>query len=463
MSNPESRLYEDDFFIEPTVSSEDDRNWYPLKPIIIKASEAHSTGQVKFEKVNENTRRVRFSHPDLEKHVGKKTLTIEEDKLILGNIEAAFEDLEEPFSSLAEAGYVEGRPLFEWFNEIKTKYTEQKNALRQTGSVEEPDEGAYVWDPLSGALISYPRKELLRLALKASNSDLIDTLEGLLQWTEQQEQLSQVVVGFGGGSIGGNNFKAWVVTGCPEEAKIADADYLSIQNFNRIMGSDFLNYTYSEAMAKRTGTNRILKVDFHARVATLLYPYMKVDRYPAFLTEANIDDFLFGNIDEPGLDIFNEEVHDVLFKYESRKRIVDEIKNGTLDQMAVVTASDFGKTAHMSERIYSHDNLQISEFTSDEKLQDIYEQAYYGGKEEMFRLAGWIYGVRFGLKNSNEVPADAVGVVDLPTLEPKFSAWINGASRVPTASIPQLGGTAWQSAGKTAIRLAEIGLQLKAR
>ena len=144
-------------------------------------------------------------------------------------------------------------------------------------------------------LVELPKHELYNQLRTTRNRFLITENE--------QELFSKARIGIAGMSVGQLVLQTTVLSGGPENIRIADFDTLSITNLNRLPSS----------VCELT----LPKVDAATRRALELNPFLNIEPFTEGLTSENMDRFMTGNGTEK-LDVFVEEIDSIHLKIASR-------------------------------------------------------------------------------------------------------------------------------------------------
>ncbi len=409
----------------PTQS---DRN-HELQPLLIPAAVAHTEGYVRYEEDGA----VRLRHPLLQSVIGVSEKTLAPSQQHPG-VFASFMDLSRALSSQANSPTLaSGRSLRDEFEAEFERYRQLVGEAEARG-VWEPDYGTYVYDHVTDRLFLIAPERWHRVALTTSTGALLRDVDEKLHWAQTRDKLAGAVVGVIGASVGSNVVEALARELRPHSMKVADPDWVELNNLNRLERADLGALTQSRAARSdlRNGFElpRFNKATFAAYLQQRIDPYAEYFVYPEGLDESNLDQFLLGSEWEPRLDLVVEEADDLELKWTVRKRC-------RALGIPVMMLTDFGHLAilHFQDFARSKD-LPLAYECSDSEGEALLERALTtGNRDDAFSFVRAFVG------------SDCI--------TDEFKAWVDGLGEQPTSSIPQSGATAMVSggiAGKIAAR-----------
>ena len=223
-----------------------------------------------------------------------------------------------------------------------------------------------------------------------SNARLIADPEMRLSWGEIRRRLESSVVGFAGCSVGSAILGGYLRETRPAQVKIADPDWVEATNLNRMerMGLAHLGRSRSARFDPRNpyDVQRVPKVEAVAREMLLVDPYTRFHLYGDGLDRANLDRFLLGDGEEPGIDVLVEEMDDLEMKVAVRQRC----RELGID---VVMATDFGHRVHVMWNYFKEDPQSPIGFGADDAtLMTLMEGHRGAGRQRFFSLVDALCG-----------------------------------------------------------------------
>ena len=395
---------------------------YQYEPLVFDAAQAHASDTVRYE--SDGT--VRLSHPGLSEKNGGRSLTIGPERQY-PLVFASMMDLAKALSQSANSPIADGDiSLRERFDREFERYRHLVEQSMAEGRWE-PDYGSYVYDRLDHALYLVLPEYWHRIALVTSGGALLQDVERRMSWAEIRQRLDHFVVGVVGASVGGNLVEGVARELRPRRIKVADPDWVELNNLNRFeRGSLFsLGRSRSARMDMKNAFDmpRINKAEYVAYTQQLVDPYSEWFVYPEGLDQENLDRFLMGKgDDEPKLDFVIEEADDLPLKMQVRERC-RELK------IPVLMLTDFGHAAiaHLQD-FKRRSGVPLAYECSDEKATSLLDRAMTTG-------------------NRDDIFAFVEGFVGRDCLRGEFLDWVRGEGEQPTSSLPQSGATAMLSGG----------------
>lgn len=390
---------------------------YRLQPFLISAAEAHATGVVTYLPTGE----VMIQHPSLGGDAHRVALD-RQFPLIFSSLM----DLSKALSSTANTPRLaDGRTLREKFDEEFSRYRELVDECTRRGGWE-PDYGSYVFDQSSGRLFLVAPEYWHRIALNTSSGSLLQHVSGDMHWARVRSLLEASVVGVIGASVGSNVVEGLCRELRPKRMKIADPDWVELNNLNRLERANIEWLACSRA-ARTDARNpfelhRYNKAEVVAYQQNLVDPYAEYFVYPTGIDDGNLDEFLLGSADEPRVDLVVEEADDLSLKVRVRQRCREL-------GIPVLMLSDFGHMAIAHFQDFSKDRQQPIAFECDDAAcSALLDKALTSGNRDDFME----FVRRF-------VGADSI--------RGEFASWVDGRGEQPTSSLPQSGATALISGG----------------
>lgn len=395
-----------------------DTRRYGLQPLVFSAELAHANGVVTYSTNGD----VLLRHETIGTKEGLRISASQQFPLVF----ASFMDLSKALSSTANSPKLaDGRSLREQFDREFSSYRNMVAECQARGQWE-PDYGSYVFDVVSGRLFLIAPEYWHRIALCTSSGSLLQHVRGELHWAQVRARLETAVVGVVGASVGSNVVEGLCRELRPKRMKIADPDWVELNNLNRLerVGIEWLVRSRAERSDPRNPfeLQRYNKAEVVAYCQNLVDPYADYFVYPTGIDEENLDQFLLGGAGEPRLDLVVEEADDLSLKVRIRERCREL-------GIPVLMLSDLGHLAIAHFQDFASDRaLPIAYECSDEECSALLDRALTSGNREDFMT----FVRRF---------------VGSDSIRGEFAAWVNGVGEQPTSSLPQSGATALISGG----------------
>lgn len=395
---------------------------YQHQPLVFDAARAHADGTLLYR--DDGT--VLLTHPSLSESSGSQPISIGPERQY-PLVFASMMDLSKALSQSSNSPIAEGdlslRERFDREFEHYRRLVEKSMAEGQW----EPDYGSYVYDRLDHALYLVLPEYWHRIALVTSAGALLQDVERCMTWAEVRRRLDNFVVGVIGASVGGNLVEGVVRELRPRRIKVADPDWVELNNLNRFERGNLFSLGRSRRaradMKNAFDMPRINKAEFVAYTQQLVDPYSEWFVYPEGLGQENLDEFLLGNgNDEPRLDFVVEEADDLPLKMLVRARC-RQLK------IPVLMLTDFGHAAiaHLQD-FKRRSGLPLAYECSDEEASSLLDRGMTTG-------------------NRDDIFAFVEKFVGRDCLRGEFFDWVRGEGEQPTSSLPQSGSTAMLSGG----------------
>jgi molybdopterin/thiamine biosynthesis adenylyltransferase len=400
---------------------------HELQPIVVPAQLSHAEGFVRYAADGSVT----FRHPALEA-LGLDAEVVVPPWAQHPLVFATFTDLSKALSSSANSPLLEsGRSLREEFDLEFTRYRQLCDDCEQRGGWE-PDYGSYVYDHVARRLYLIAPERWHRIALTTSTGTLLRDPEGKLHYRQVRAVLEAANIGVVGVSVGSNVVEALARELRPRSMKLADPDWIELNNLNRLERGDLAGLV--QPRSARSDLRCALEMHRYNKAAVIAYAQQRVDPYadyfvyPEGLDSSNLDRFLLGEGDEPRLDLVVEEADDIAIKVAVRRRCREL-------GIPVLMLTDFGHQAILHFQDFKREpTLPLAFACSDTECDRLFERALTtGNRDDLFAFVRAFLGP--------------------DCIRAEFAAWVNGEGERPTSSLPQSGATALISgglAGKTA-------------
>lgn len=400
---------------------------HALQPSVIPAALAHAEGYVRYAEDGS----VSLRYPGLLDILGTEHVEIaasHQHPLVF----ASFTDLSKALSSRANSPLLDsGRSLREEFDDEFTRYRELCERCEQQGGWE-PDYGSYVHDHVAGRLYLVAPERWHRVALTTSTGTLLRDPAGQLNYRQVRSRLEAANVGVIGVSVGSNVIESLARELRPARMKVADPDWIELNNLNRLERADLASMV--QPRSSRSDLRSNLEMHRYNKASVVAYSQQRVDPYadyfvyPEGLDSSNLDRFLLGEGDEPGLDLVVEEADDLEIKLAVRRRCREL-------GIPVMMLTDFGHQAILHFQDFERDrDLPLAFACSDAECEGMLQRALTtGNRDDFFTFVRAFLGPE--------------------CIRAEFADWVDGRGERPTSSLPQSGATALISgglAGKTA-------------